>query len=185
MMFEYCGVYNQGALFYREDFDVLKTIRYFCDMYRINLDDEIVHEIKNNDITDEHFAFLCNELEVNTDVKTLQELCSAALNSYEINDLFIDSAKSGIGNDMVFGKLYPDLQGLFMFYDDMPHKTIAGECMMLCFNVPYAWDIKNVIIPVDRRIAVFQLQQATKPLFKDNIDWDKRLGCLYGITKNL
>ena len=44
---------------------------------------------------------------------------------------------------------------------------------------------KNVIIPVDRRIAVFQLQQATKPLFKDNIDWDKRLGCLYGITKNL
>ena len=45
-MSEYCGVYNQGALFYRKDFDVLETIRYFCDMYRINLDDEIVHEIK-------------------------------------------------------------------------------------------------------------------------------------------
>lgn len=86
---------------------------------------------------------------------------------------------------MVYEKLYPDLQGMFMFYDDMPYKTITGECMMFCFNVPYAWDIKNVIIPADRRIAVFQLQQATKSLFKDNIDWNKRLGCLYGITKNL
>lgn len=184
-MSEYCGINNQGALIYHEDFDVLKTIRYFCDLYKVNLCVEIMQEIKNDVVTDEHFAFLCNELEVKSDVKTLQELCSAALNSYEINDLFIDGAKSGIGNDMVFGKLYPDLQGMFVFYDDMPHKTIAGECMMLCFNVPYAWDIKNVIIPADRRIAVFQLQQAAKSLLKDNIDWNRRLGCLYGITKNL
>ena len=181
----YCGIYNQGALFYREDFDVLKTIHYFCDMYKINLDDEIIQEIKNDAVTNEHFAFLCNELEVKSEVKTLRELCNEALNPYEINDLFLDGAKSEIGNDMVFGKLYPDLQGMFIFYDDMPHKIITGECMMLCFNVTYAWDIRNVIVPADRRVAAFQLQQAAKPLLKDSIDWSRRLGCLYGVTKNL
>lgn len=184
-MSEYCGIYNQGALIYREDFDVLKTICYFCDLYKINLCDEIVQEIKNNTVTDEHFAFLCKELEIKSDVKTLQELCSEVLNPYEINDLFVDGAKSEIGNDMVFGKLYPDLQGIFMFCDDMPHKTISGECMMLCFNIPYAWDIKDVNIPADRHMAVLQLQQAAKSLLKDDIDWNKRLGCLYGVTKNL
>lgn len=182
---EYCGVYNQGVLFYREDFDALKTIRYFCDMYKINLDNKIIQEIKNDAIADNYIAFLRNEFEVKSDVKTLRELCSEVLNPYEINDLFVDSEKLKIGNDMVFGKLYPDLQGMFIFYDDIPHKVITGECMVLCFNVPYAWDIKKAVIPENRRMAVFQLQQATKSLLKNNIDWDKRLGCLYGVTKNL
>ena len=45
MVHEY-GVYEQGAMFSREDFDPMKTIGYFCKMYEIELTEEIKKEIK-------------------------------------------------------------------------------------------------------------------------------------------
>ena len=77
-------------------------------------------------------------------------------------------------------KLFSDLNGVFMFSDeDKPHEDVEGECLMLCFNVPHVWNIRDAVIPCDKRIAVFQLQEATKSLLKDDIDWEARLGCLY------
>ena len=157
MVYKY-GVYEQGAMFSREDFDPMKTISYFCKMYEIELSEEIKKEIEADKVTDEHFDFLCTKLEVKPKTKTLQAICIAAL---------------------VHAKLFSELNGVFMFSDeDKPHEDVEGECLMLCFNVPYVWNIRDAVIPCDKRIAVFQLQEATKSLLKDNIDWERRLGCL-------
>ena len=79
MVHEY-GVYEQGAMFSREDFDPMKTISYFCKMYEIELTEEIKKEIEADKVTDEHFDFLCTKLEVKPKTKTLQAICVAALN---------------------------------------------------------------------------------------------------------
>ena len=179
MVHEY-GVYEQGAMFSREDFDPMKTISHFCKMYEIELTEEIKKEIEADKVTDEHFDFLCTKLEVKPKTKTLQAICVAALNPYELNDLFLPDAPVTFENEMVHAKLFSDLNGIFMFGDeDKPHEDVEGECLMLCFNVPYVWNIRDAVIPCDKRIAVFQLQEATKSLLKDDIDWEARLGCLY------
>lgn len=59
------GVYEQGAMFFREDFDPVKTINYFCRMYGIELNEEIKKEIETDTVKDEHFDFFCKKLEVN------------------------------------------------------------------------------------------------------------------------
>ena len=94
--------------------------------------------------------------------------------------MFLPDAPVTFENEMVHAKLFSDLNGIFMFGDeDKPHEDVEGECLMLCFNVPYVWNIRDAVIPCDKRIAVFQLQEATKSLLKDDIDWEARLGCLY------
>ena len=63
----------------------------------------------------------------------------------------------------------------------MPEELSEG--MILAFHVPFVWDIRDAIIPADKRIAVFQLQEASKSFLKDNIDWENRLGYLCGIIE--
>ena len=81
MVIEY-GVYEQGAMFFREDFDPVKTINYFCKMYEIEMTEEIKKEIETDTMTDEHFDFLCEKLEVNPEERTLQSMCTQTLNPY-------------------------------------------------------------------------------------------------------
>ena len=184
MVIEY-GVYEQGAMFFREDFDPVKTINYFCKMYEIEMTEEIKKEIETDTMTDEHFDFLCEKLEVNPEERTLQSMCTQTLNPYEIYDLLLENADVKIGNDMVYASVYSNLVGDFIFYDkDKPWEHIDGDCMMLCFNVPYAWDIKDANIPADKNEAVRQLKDATKSLLKDDINWEDRLGSLLAAGYN-
>ena len=60
---------------------------------------------------------------------------------------------------------------------------VNGECMIMCFDIPYAWDVKNVIIPTDKREAIFQIRQATKRLLKEDVNWEERLGYLCGMIR--
>lgn len=184
MVHEY-GVYEQGAMFFREDFDPVKTINYFCKMYGIELSEEIKKEIETDTVTDENFDFLCKELEVNPEERTLQSMCTQTLNPYEIYDLLLENADVKIGNDMVYTSVYSNLIGDFMFYDeDKPWDHIDGECMMLCFSVPYVWDIQNANIPADKNEAILQLKDAAKSLLKDDINWEDRLGSLFAAGYN-
>ena len=184
MVHEY-GIYEQGAMFSRGDFDPVKTINYFCNMYEIELSEEIKKELEAGTVTDEQFDYLCRELEVKPKERTLQAICVAALNPYELNDLFLPDADVKIENEMVHGKLFSDICGEFMFYDeDKQNETVNGECLMLCFNIPYVWDMGDTVIPANKRIAIFQLQQVTKALLKENINWEERLGCLYAVGQS-
>jgi len=176
------GIYEQGALFSREDFDPYKTIKYLFDIYGIKLSNKLEEVIRYNKVCEADLNFLCDVLEVKPEVRNLQAICAAALNPYELNDIFMTDADIKFENEMVHAKLFSDINGIFMFDDeDRPHEEISGEYMMVCFNIPHVWDIRNAIIPGDKRIAVFQIQDATKALLKDDIDWEARLGSLYAV----
>lgn len=174
------GIYEQGARFTRDDFDPYKTIKYLFDVYGIELSKELEAEIKNNNVSEESLDYLCKELDVKPTENTLQSICVSALNPYELSDLFVSEEDVTFETDMVCAKLYSDVEGVFMFDDeDRVFEDVTGECLMLCFNIPYVWNIREALIPGDKRIAVFQLQESAKALLKDDIDWEKRLGCFY------
>lgn len=177
------GIYCQGAMFSRDDFDPEKTVLYFCKMYKIELNEEIKNEISTDALTAEHIDFLSRELGVKGAKKNLREICNAALNKYEINDIFAESSSIKFGNETVHAE-YGNIVGDFFFYDeDKPVMRVNGECMIMCFNIPYAWDVKNVIIPTDKREAIFQIRQATKRLLKKDVNWEERLGYLCGMIR--
>ena len=131
-------------------------------MYEVELTEEIKKEIATDTVTDEHFDFLCEKLEVNPEERTFQSMCTQALNPYEIYDMILEDAEVKLGNDMVYASVYSNLVGDFIFYDeDKQWEHIDGDCMILCFNVQHEWDIKDKIL-LDKNEAVRQLRNATK-----------------------
>ena len=45
---------------------------------------------------------------------------------------------------------------------------------MICFYVPCVWNIRDAVVPADKRVAVFQLQQTTKYFLKDDINLGRK-----------
>ena len=78
MVREY-GIYQQGAMFTREDFDPHKTIKYLFNSYEIELSEKLAEDIKNNKVSDEDFDYICKELEITPDERTLQSIVIHAL----------------------------------------------------------------------------------------------------------
>ena len=181
-MSQYYEIYAQGARITLDDFGPKKVIPFIFKNYDTELPDEIMKEIKNGVISDLHFNELYERLQIKPDERTLQEICCKALQPYIIDDIFVDDAKEKIGNEMVSAWQYKNITGYFHFDDEnkMTEK-MKGDCMMLCFDVPYVWNIRYATIPVDKRLAVFQLQQASKLFLKDDIDWEPRLGKLTAV----
>ena len=180
------GIYAQGARITLDDFDPRKVIPYLFRSYDMELSDQLMDEIQNNSVSDAHFDELCEKLRVEPDERTMQGLCSKALYPDILEDMFVDDAEERIGNEMISAWLYENIDGIFEFdNEDRPSEHICGTCMMLCFDVPYVWDIQDAIIPVNRRLAVFQLQQASKLFLKDEIDWKSRLGNLIAVGQSI
>ena len=73
MVREY-GIYQQGAMFTREDFDSYKTIKYLFDRYEIELSEKLAQDIRYNKVSDEDFDYICKELEITPDERTLQSM---------------------------------------------------------------------------------------------------------------
>lgn len=180
MVREY-GIYEQGAMFTGEDFDPYKTIKYLFHSYEIELSEKLAEDIKNDKVNDEDFDYICKELEVTPNERTLQSIVVHALSPALLHDIVVDdSEEPHFQNDSVYASYHTDIVGEFLFDDeDKPHQDIDGDCLMVCFYVPCVWNIRDAVIPADKRIAVFQLQQATKAFLKDDINWEERLGTLY------
>ena len=173
------GIYSQGAMFTYEDFDPAKTVSNFCKIYEISLTYTQIREIANDSVSKETFEYLCRMFDVSPKNDTLQALCVEILNPYEMERLFEDGEEMQIGNEMVTAMRYTDIEGEF-FYDNLlrTSESVSDECMILCFEIPFVWNIRDAVIPVVRKNAVFQLELAAKSFLKDDIDWDKRLGSL-------
>lgn len=180
MVREY-GIYQQGAMFTREDFDPYKTIKYLFDGYEIELSEKLAQDIKNNKVSDKDFDYICKELEIAPDERTLQSIVIHALNPVLLHDIVVDdSEETHFQNDSVYASYHTDIVGEFLFDDeDKPHKDIEDECLMLCFYVPCVWDMKDADIPADKHMASLRIKKVVKAFLKDDINWEERLGELY------
>ena len=185
MVTEY-GIYEQGAMFTREDFDPYKTIKYLFDSYEIEMPEKLAEDIKNDKVSDEEFDYICKELDVTPDKRTLQSIVIDALNPALLSDIAVDdSSETCFQNDSIYVSYFTDIVGEFTFdNEDRNCDSIEDECIMVCFHIPCVWNIRDSDIPCDKRIAAFQLQQATKAFLKDDINWEERLGKLYASGYN-
>lgn len=176
---KYYGAYEQGAIITRDDFDPVKIIPYMFEWYNIKMPAGILNEIKSDSLTKKHFNYICKKLELNPSERTLQSLCNNSLKTYVLDDWFCDEEEVNFGNEMVSAYLYENASGYFHFDDpEIVAKEIEGEVIILRFNIPVAWNVSDAIIPASKRMAAFQLKEATKRFLKENIDWERRLGCL-------
>ena len=175
------GIYQQGAMFTRADFDPYKTIKYLFDSYGIKLSKRLAKAIKSNKVGDRDFDYICDELDVNPDERTLQSIVVHALNSALLYDIVVDdSEEQHFQNDSVYVSYYTDIVGEFLFdNEDKPHKDIDDECLMVCFYVPCVWDMKDADISTDKYMASLRIKEAVKAFLKDDINWEERLGELY------
>lgn len=180
------GIYQQGAMFTREDFDPYKTIKYLFDSYEIELSEKLAQDIRNNKVSDEDFDYICKELEITPDERTLQSIVIHALNPVLLHDIVVDDREeTHFQNDSVYASYHTDIVGEFLFDDeDKPHKDIEDECLMVCFYVPCVWDMKDVDIPADKYMASLRIKEAVKAFLKDDINWEERLGELYASGYN-
>ena len=180
MVREY-GIYQQGAMFTREDFDPYKTIKYLFNSYEMKLPEKIAEGIKSNRVSDDEFDYLCKKLEVNPNERTLQSIVVHALSPILLHDIVVDdSDEIHFQNDSVYASYHTDIVGEFLFDDEnKPHKDIEDECLMVCFYVPCVWDLKEVDLPTDKYMASLRIKDAVKDFLKDDINWEERLGELY------
>lgn len=185
MVREY-GIYQQGAMFTREDFDPYKTIKYLLDSYGIKLSKKLAKDIKENKVSDKDFDYICKELAVTPKERTLQSIVVHALSYPLLHDLVIDDSNElKFQNDTVYVSYHTDIAGEFIFDDeDKPYQNIDGDCLMVCFYVPCVWDLKDADIPADKYMASLRIKDAVKDFLKDDIKWEERLGELYASGYN-
>lgn len=180
-MFNENGIYEQGAIISKKDFEPLKTIEYFCSKYDVKLNKKIKDGLKEGSILDDTLIDLCNEFDIAPSEYTLEAISDKLWNEHELTELVLNGEKVKFGNEIVEAIYYPNLFGNFSFYDEtLGQKSISGGCLMLRFNLPFIWDLKSKEIPKSTVDAVTQLQKSTKSLLKKDIDWKQRLGCLMG-----
>lgn len=174
------GIYAQGAYITREDFDPVKTIKYFCKLYEIRLSDRIVKEMACDNLSGDNVKYLKEELDIKSEVSNAKELCYAVLNPAEIRDLFVETdGVTMLGNDMVIGNLFTDIEGYYEYADeDKTCEYLEGECIMLSFYLPFIWDLNQYKFPKSRSEAVRLLHDAGVKLLKEDIQWKERLGAL-------
>ena len=185
MVREY-GIYQQGAMFTREDFDPYKTIKYLFDTEGIKMPEKLAEEIKNDNVSDENFDYLCKKLDAEPIERTLGSIVSDVLGPSLLHDIVIDdSEEAHFQNDTVYASYYTDIVGEFIFDDEeKPHKDVDDECLMVCFYVPCVWNMKDADIPADKYMAALRIKEAVKAFLKDDINWEERLGELYASGYN-
>ena len=181
-----CGIYQQGAMFTREDFDPYKIITYLAEDFGIEIPQKVKEEIKKNEMSDEGLDYLCNEFSVKPYHRTLECFVSTMLSSVLLHDIVVDDSRDTMfQNDSVYASYHTDIVGEFMFDDEnKPHKDIDGDCLMVCFYVPCVWDMKDADIPADKYMAALRIKEAVKAFLKDDINWEERLGELYASGYN-
>ncbi len=174
------GIYVQGAYITRDDFEPLKTIKYFCELYNIKLTKEMDAEITSDNLSEETLDYLIEKLEIKDPVCCTQDICNGVLTHMELLDMFAETGERVlIGNKMVAGDAFKNIQGYFEPADeDKPMEFVEGEYLMLGFYVPFVWSINPEEIPKSKEDAISSLRDAGKKFLKDNINWEERLGAL-------
>ena len=95
MVREY-GIYQQGAMFTREDFDPYKTIKYLFDSYGIKLSKKLAKDIKENKVSDQDFDYICELFAGIMPTGESMMAFSIALNIFLSQGLMLIVRRSGV-----------------------------------------------------------------------------------------
>jgi hypothetical protein len=180
------GIYQQGAIFYRDDFDPAKVIIAVIEKcHEDTVPDHIRTALAENRFVpniaselDEIFDMRMDDHEEKTDYSYIS---NSLVDDSEQNEWFIGNEPL-MGTDSAEVLVYSDIEGDFVYANNETGDDIIEGCFMFALSFPKAWDIEEHKGIRTKEEAVQAIREAAKPLLKDNIDWSKRLGFLIGST---
>jgi len=179
------GIYMQGAIIKKEDFDPGKVILAVSEkICGITLPDTIKTNLINNVFDSETTVALCEMLEVEVeDRNTMQDysyISDKLIEEAHLPEWFEESDSSLMGTDGISVYVYSDIEGDYS-YDDGDHwDEYVENGYMFSLHFPVVWDIRKHSDWKTKDEIVQQIRETAKPLLKDGIDWKKRLGYLIG-----
>ena len=178
------GIYHQGAIIHQEDFDPIKVITVYIEKaLAITVPDCIKEALACNDFNAIAVLDLCNLLCISeydrNSIKSYSDISNNLLADAERDEWF-EWPNPLMGTKMVPVCVFSDIEGKFIADNDSDGYEDVCECFMFSLNFPLAWRVDEYTGPRSRDEAVALIREAAKPLLKDGIDWDARLGALIG-----
>ena len=96
-----------------------------------------------------------------------------------LREWFEDYDPPVMGTEKVSVYVFSEIEGDYSYDNDETEDEYLEDGYMFSLYVPFVWDIEKYKIRTKEEIVQL-IREAAKPLLKDNIDWDKRLGYLIG-----
>jgi hypothetical protein len=178
------GIYEQGAIIKNEDFDPVKVILAVCEkICNITLPDNIKSALQFNIFSRDIAVELCEMLDIDIeDSEEIQDysyLSNTLLEEADSEEWF-DGPDSLMGTSEISVNSFTDIEGEFV-YDNQANKTEYIDALyMFSLYVPFVWDIGEYNGCRTKDETAQKVREAAKPLLKDAIDWNGRLGYLIG-----
>lgn len=169
-----------GAIIFDEDFDPTKVIKVIADECGACFCELTRNAISNGIFNDNAAKEICGELNVPykaEDIKSFSVISNILLD--DKRDWF-DGEDRFMGNDEIGVELFTDIEGVFRYTHQEDKTEQITECLMFTLTTPFPWEIDNYTGPRSKEQVIRLLQEVSKPLLKDNIDWESRLGELLG-----
>jgi hypothetical protein len=185
MSYRSYGIYQHGAIFKQEDFEPAKVILAVSEkIYEIALPENIKSTLHLNIFNKDMALEICEELEI--EIKDTQELkdysyiSDALISEAHMPEWFEQSPSPLMGTKEMSVYVFSDMEGDYYYDNDEKSDEYVADGYMFSFEIPFIWDIRKRDSWHTREEIVEQLRESAKPLLKDDIDWDKRLGYLIG-----
>ena len=181
----YYGVYFQGAVFYKGDFDPVKVIQAAAKYIRgISFPERIASVLEQGTFDRDIALEICDLLDI-----AVSDRGSVEDYSY-ISDIFLrDSDDWFEAPDPIMGsprlgvEVFNDVAGEFRYFDKSIGSDTISECFMFALPCPLVWEIGIYEGPRTKEEVICLIRDTAKPLLKDDIDWDSRLGDLIGSSE--
>lgn len=181
MSMRYYPIYTQGATFYVKDYDPIKVIQAVSiadeEQFSQKTQDLLCSGIYDRDAAEE----ICQKLSLTfdggaTDYSTLSDQLLDDLSDW------ITDGPGVINVGTVATNYFTDLEAEFRFDSEEIEDEFVDTCLIMTVPSPFIWNIADYDGPRTRQEVTELIRNAAKTLFKDNIDWERRLGELIGTT---
>jgi hypothetical protein len=179
------GIYQQGAIFKQEDFEPAKVILAVSEkICNITLPENIKSALQLNIFNKDMALELCKKLEIEIKdtqgVQSYSYISDALISEAHLPEWFEESDSPLMGTNEISVYVFSDIEGDYCYDNAETKNEYVEDGYMFSFYVPLTWNIKKRDNWQTREEIVEQLRETAKPLLKDGIDWDKRLGYLIG-----
>lgn len=181
------GIYYQGAMFTKEDFDVAKVIIKLASETDMELSFSKKQSIQTNTVDWDLINELCERFGVNQpeedEMNAYKFLSDQLLNDIEewMDDCDCEDCQPVLGTEnVIIAEYISEIEGEFIYSDLNQSRKNITECYIFAFHTPLAWKHDDDCFPKNIDEAVSMLRNAGKKLLKDDIDWKSRLGELIG-----
>lgn len=172
------GLYFQGALIEPKCFDSSRLLLFIVDSLEIEVQAAEREALDNGELTPELQTALCEAFMLRDDhYDSLDELMEDVLTyCHDIYEYIQEELNKAGG--VSFHHL-TDITGEF-YFNRVPGSVSLSTADLLSFHIPMAWETTNENCPSSLDEAISWLQRAGQSVFQTEIDWEPRLGELYG-----